>query len=279
MAKVEITKSDLHSVYLRSMLLQISINYERFQAIGYLFALSKVLKKLYADDKEKLARAMIRHLEMFNTMPYLSQPIMGTSVAIEEQNANTDDPDMVFELEESVRNVKVGLMGPFAGIGDSIGWMTMMPILASIGAAMALEGSIIGPIFVYISWNIFNVVFKYAGLMIGYSQGTKILADIRNTNIIEKISNGASVLGLMVLGVLVAQWINVTTLLEVTVNGPDGPVVTSIQEVLDGLIPGLLGLGLTMFLVWLLRRKWTSLKVIGLIFVIALVFSVLKIAA
>ena len=279
MAKVQITKSDLHSVYLRSMLLQISINYERFQAIGYLFSLAKVLKKLHGDNKERLTRAMQRHLEMFNTMPYLSQPIMGTSVAIEEQIANTEDEETVFELEESVRNVKVGLMGPLAGIGDSIGWMTMRPILASIGAAMALDGLVIGPIFFYVVWNIFNIVFKYAGLMVGYNQGTKILSDIKTTNIIEKVTNGASVLGLMVLGVLVAKWINVRTLLEIVVEGPDGPVITNIQSVLDGLIPGLLGLGLTMFLVWLLRRKWTSLKVIGLIFILAFVFSFLKIAA
>ena len=279
MAKVEITKSDLHSVYLRSFLLQISINYERFQALGYTYALLKVLKKLYGDDKEKAARAMARHLEMFNTMPYLSQPIMGTSVAIEEQAANAENEDDMFELEESVRNVKVGLMGPFAGIGDSIGWMTIRPILASIGAAMALEGSIIGPIFFFVAWNIFNMVFKYAGLMLGYNQGSRILSSLKSTNVLDKVTNGASVLGLMVLGMLVAKWINVKTILEATVQGPDGPIVTSIQEVLDGLIPGLLGLGLTMSLVWLMRKKWTSLQVIGLVFVIALVLSVLKIAA
>ncbi len=278
MAKVEITKSDLNSVYARSFLLQISINYERFQALGYLFAISKVLKKLHGDKPEVLKRAMKRHLEMFNTMPYLSQPIMGTSVAVEEQIANVENEDDIFELEESVRNIKVGLMGPFAGIGDAIGWMTIRPIVGAIGAAMALDGNVFGPIFFYVSWNIFNIVFKFVGLRVGYSQGTNILGDIKNSNIIEKLSNGASVLGLMVLGVLVAKWINFTTILQVSIDGPDGPVVTSIQKVLDDVIPGLLSLGLTMFLVWLMRRKWSSLKTIGLIFVLAFVLFALKIS-
>ena len=175
-------------------------------------------------------------------------------------------------------NINVGLMGPFAGIGDSLGWGTVRPVLASVGAAMALGGSVLGPIFFLVMWNLFNFSFRYFTLIYGYNKGTSMMRDIKNSNI-EKISTGASILGLMVLGVLVASWINIKTVLELTVQGPDGPVVTNIQAVLDGLIPGLLGLGLTMLLVAMMRRKWTTTKLIGLIFVAAFVLYFFKIAA
>jgi len=279
MSQVKITKSDLHSAYWRSFFDMASINYERFQTLGYLFSLQKVLKKLYADDKEGLTRACVRHMEMFNTMPLFIPSILGTTIAIEEKVANAEEGEDTAELEESINNIKVGLMGPFAGIGDSLGWGTVRPVLASVGAAMALGGSVLGPIFFLVMWNLFNFSFRYFTLIYGYNKGTSMMRDIKNSNIIEKISTGASILGLMVLGVLVASWINIKTVLELTVEGPDGPVVTNIQAVLDGLIPGLLGLGLTMLLVAMMRRKWTTTKLIGLIFVAAFVLYFFKIAA
>lgn len=279
MSQVKITKSDLHSAYWRSFFDMASINYERFQTLGYLFSLQKVLKKLYADDKEGLTRACVRHMEMFNTMPLFIPAILGTTIAIEEKVANSEEGEDTAELEESINNIKVGLMGPFAGIGDSLGWGTVRPVLASVGAAMALGGSVLGPIFFLVMWNLFNFSFRYFTLIYGYNKGTSMMRDIKTSNIIEKISTGASILGLMVLGVLVASWINIKTVLELTVEGPDGPVVTNIQAVLDGLIPGLLGLGLTMLLVAMMRRKWTTLKLIGLIFVAAFVLYFFKIAA
>jgi len=275
----KITKADLHSAYWRSFFDMASINYERFQTLGYLFSLQKVLKKLYADDKEGLTRACVRHMEMFNTMPLFIPSILGTTIAIEEKVANMEEGEDSSELEESINNIKIGLMGPFAGIGDSLGWGTVRPVLASVGAAMALGGSFLGPIFFLVMWNIFNFSFRYYTLMYGYNKGTSMLRDIKSSNIIEKISTGASILGLMVLGVLVASWINIKTVLELTVQGPDGPVITNLQAVLDGIIPGLLGLGLTMLLVAMMRRKWTTTKLIGLIFVAAFVLYALKIAA
>ena len=135
MSQVKITKSDLHSAYWRSFFDMASINYERFQTLGYLFSLQKVLKKLYADDKEGLTRACVRHMEMFNTMPLFIPSILGTTIAIEEKVANAEEGEDTAELEESINNIKVGLMGPFAGIGDSLGWGTVRPVLASVGAA------------------------------------------------------------------------------------------------------------------------------------------------
>ena len=278
MAEKKITQSDINSVFWRSFFDMGAINYERFQTLGYLFAFQKVFKKLYGDDKEKMTRACLRHMEMFNTMPLLIPPIQGTTLALEEKIANAAPGEDTQEMEDSVNNIKVGLMGPFAGIGDSLGWGTARPIVCSIGASMAAGGSIVGPIFTLIAWNIFNFCLRYYGLVYGYKMGTSMLTTLKSTNIIEKISTGASVLGLMVLGVLTASWVSLKTGIHFEVEGKEynevGELVekvidTKIQDVLDSLMPGLLPLGLVMFLASLMKKGWTTTKLIALVFGIA----------
>lgn len=264
----KITKSDLKKVYWRSMFEMASINYERFQALGFLHAMTPVIKKLYPDEERRKA-AMKRHMEMYNSHPWMIEPILGTTIALEEQNAMGND------VEETINNVKVGLMGPFAGIGDSLFWGTLRPILAGIGAALALQGNIFGPILFLILWNTFNFGFRWYSLNYGYTAGMKMLKDMKKTNIIQKVSDGAAVLGLMVLGVLVAQWITVKTGIQFT----SGNKIFKVQEILDGIMPSMLPLISTLILVKLLRKKITPNKLILSIFVVALILSALKILA
>ena len=195
--EVRITDKEMKSVFWRSLFEMASINYERFQGLGFLYAMSPVIQKLYPDKIRRTA-AMKRHIEMYNSHPWMINPILGTTIALEEKNANGG------ETEEAINNVKVGLMGPFAGIGDSLFWGTLRPILAGIGAAMALQGNIFGPILFLIVWNIINFGFRYYSLQYGYQFGMKMLKDMHQSNIVQRVSEGASVLGLMVLGVLVA---------------------------------------------------------------------------
>lgn len=262
----KVTKDDLKKVFWRSLFDMASINYERFQALGFLFSMTPIIKKLYSDDEQR-QRAMKRHLEMYNSHPWMMNPILGVTIALEEQNAKTGS------VEETINNVKVGLMGPFAGIGDSLIWGTLRPLLAGIGAAFALQGSILGPIIFLLAWNIINFSFRWYSLLYGYNAGIRILKDIKETNIVQKIAEGSSVLGLMVLGVLVAQWVNVKTGLALTV----GDKVLKVQEMLDGIMPSMLPLITTFVLVWFLRKGVTPNKLIIGIFVVALVLSLFKI--
>ncbi|MGB9780844.1 PTS system mannose/fructose/sorbose family transporter subunit IID [Caldanaerobacter sp.] len=262
----KITKDDLKKVFWRSLFDMASINYERFQALGFLFSMSPIIKKLYSDDEQR-QRAMKRHLEMYNSHPWMMNPILGVTIALEEQNAKTGS------LEGTINNVKVGLMGPFAGIGDSLIWGTLRPLLAGIGAAFALQGSILGPIIFLLAWNIINFSFRWYSLLYGYNAGMRILKDIKETNIVQKIAESSSVLGLMVLGVLVAQWVNVKTGLALTV----GDKVLKVQEMLDDIMPSMLPLITTFVLVWFLRKRVTPNKLIIGIFVVALVLSLFKI--
>lgn len=260
--EIKITQEDLNKVYRRSFFEMASINYERFQALGFLFSMAPVLKKLYP-DKEDLKKAMKRHMEMYNSHPWMINPILGTVVAMEEKNANGEN------MEEAINGVKVGLMGPFAGIGDSLFWGTLRPILAGIGAAMALNGNILGPIIFLILWNIINFGFRKWSLDYGYKMGMSMLKDMKKSNIVQKVTEGASVLGLMVLGVLVAQWINIKTGIEF-VNGES---VINLQAMLDSMVPSLLPLLATMAVVYALRKKIKPNTLILVIFVIAFIVA------
>lgn len=290
MAEKKITQSDIMSVYWRSFFDMASINYERFQALPYLFTFQKVFKKLYGDNKERMTRACLRHVEMFNTMPLFIPVIQGTTLALEEKIANTPVEEDTTELEESVNTIKVALMGPFAGIGDSLMWGTFRPIAMSIGASIAASGSVAGPFIALIIWNIVNFSFRYFTLVYGYKAGTTMLADLRSSNIIEKVSTAGSVLGLMVLGVLTASWVSLSTGLELTVEGtkyftdPETGITTevpeivktNIQSVLDGIHPKVLPLALVMFMASLMKKGWTTTKLIVLVFGIALVSAVIS---
>lgn len=162
-------------------------------------------------------------------------------------------------------------MGPLAGIGDSLIWATVRPIIAAIGAGIALQGSFLGPILFLLVFNLFHLGFRYYTLHYAYQKGTALLSNMQENNIIAKLSEGAAVLGLTVLGCLVAQWVSLSITTVLKIQGAK----INIQELLDGIMPGLLPLGLTMLLVFLFNKKLTSGKLVIFIFALALILSLL----
>lgn len=143
-----ITARDLRSVFWRSFTLQGSWNYERQQHMGYAFAMSPALKRIYQDPTE-LGRALQRHLVLFNTTPHLSTFIFGLSIAMEEENQRNPEFN-----EESINAIKTSLMGPLAGIGDSIFWGSLKVIAAGMGIYFAQQGSLLGPILALLVYNL-----------------------------------------------------------------------------------------------------------------------------
>jgi len=262
-----ITEKDLKSVFWRSFFIMSSINYERFQNLGFLYSLAPVFRKLYT-TKESMRDALQRHVKMFNTHPWMANPILGTVVALEEQNAQREEGQE--DMSETINNIKVGLMGPFAGIGDSLFWGTIRPILLGIGASFALQGSIIGPILFLVLWNILNFGFRYYSLMYGYKTGVNMLRDLKQTNIVQKISEGASVLGLIVLGVLVASWVSISTPLSIAT----GESTIQVQEVFDSIMPRMLPLIATMIMVFFLRKGTRPNTILLGIFIISFIASI-----
>ncbi|MDD7795714.1 PTS system mannose/fructose/sorbose family transporter subunit IID [Clostridium sp. 'White wine YQ'] len=262
----KLTRKDLVSVFIRSNFHQGSWNFERMQAIGYAYEMNPVLKKLYT-TKEEQVEALKRHLEFFNTHPYVTSPILGVTCAMEEQRANGADID-----NGAINGVKVGLMGPLAGVGDPIFWGTLRPVLAALGASIATGGSVLGPILFFVLWNVIRLGFRWTTQFYGYKVGANIVKDLAG-NKLQKLTEGASILGLFIMGALVARWtsIKVPFVLSTVTNAQGKEVTTTIQSVLDSLLPGLLALGLTFLCMRLLRKKVSPITLIFGLFALGII--------
>lgn len=259
-----LNKKDMIKIFIRSWYLLGSFNFERMQSIGFCVSLIPALKKLYKGDE--LKAALKRHLEFFNTQPFIASPIMGITAAMEEQRSQGMPID-----EASISGVKVGLMGPLAGVGDPIFWGTARPVLAALGASIALSGSILGPLIFFIAFNAIRLATRWYGLNYGYQKGTEIVADMQG-NKLKKLTEGASILGLFVMGALVSKWTSVNIPYELSrYTGADGvEVITTVQSILDQLIPGLVPLLMTFACMSLLKKKVNPLFIIFGLFAIGI---------
>lgn len=263
----KLNKKDLINIFIRSNFLLGSFNFERMQAIGFCVSLLPALRKVYKDDKPAMAAAMKRHLEFFNTQPFLATPIMGITAAMEEKKANGADIS-----DQTISGVKVGLMGPLAGVGDPIFWGTLRPVLAALGAGIALTGSIMGPLIFFIVFNAIRLATNWYGVMYGYSKGTELVNEMGG-NKMRFLTEGSSVLGLLVMGALVAKWttVNMPLVLSSYTNSAGEQVTTTVQTILDSLMPGIVPLLMTFACMWLLRKNVNPLIIILGLFALGIV--------
>lgn len=264
----KLTDKDLKSMYWRSTTLLGSFNFERMQSMGFCVTMIPAIKRLYS-KKEDQAAALKRHLEFFNTQPWIGSTIMGVTAAMEQEKSNGADID-----DATISGIKVGLMGPLAGVGDPIYWGTLRPVLAALGASLAkATGNLIGPLVFFLGINIARVLTRWYGLKYGYEKGTEIVGDMEG-GVIQKLTQGASILGLFVMGALVSKWtsINVPLVISKYKDAATGKmVVTDVQSILDQLLPGLLALLLTFGCMHLLKRKVNAIWIIFGFFVIGIV--------
>ena len=165
MSEKKLTKGDRFNMFMRTNLQQASFNYERMHALGMCFDMIPAIKRLYETKEEQVA-ALKRHLTFFNVTPAAVGPVLGVTAAMEEAKANGADID-----EGTIGSIKIGLMGPFCGVGDPIFWGTLRPITAAIGASLALTGSALGPVLFFLAFNIVRMAALYFGLEFGYKKG------------------------------------------------------------------------------------------------------------
>ena len=293
--KLQLSKSDRQKVWWRSTFHQGSWNYERMQNLGWAYALIPAIKKLYT-SKEDRAAALERHLEFFNTHPYVAAPIIGVTLALEEERANGAEID-----DTAIQGVKIGMMGPLAGVGDPVFWFTVRPILGALGASLAMAGNIVGPLLFFFGWNIIRMAFLWYTQELGYKAGSEITKDLSG-GIIQKITKGASILGMFILAVLVERWVSITFTVNLPatqlsegayIEFPKGNVTgtelqgilgdvasglsltstqtNTLQGQLDSLIPGLMGLLLTFFCMWLLKKKVSPITIIIGLFIVGII--------
>ena len=258
-AEKMLTTRDLRRMYWRSTFLLGSFNFERMQAMGFCYTLMPAIRKVYRGDKAAEAAALKRHLEFYNTHPWVSSVVFGVTAAMEEQKAKGEEIS-----EETITSVKVGLMGPLAGVGDPIFWGTARPVLAALGASLALNGSIVGPLLFFVGINLLRVLTRWYGLKFGYERGTEMVTEVGGGQL-KKITQMAAIMGLFVMGALVSKWTTIKFPTVVSkVADPDTQIVkvTTVQSILDQLLPGLAALGLTFLCMWLLNKKVNALWII-----------------
>ncbi|HZK65519.1 MAG TPA: PTS system mannose/fructose/sorbose family transporter subunit IID [Puia sp.] len=254
--KINLTNGDLRRVFTRSLLLEANFNFETWQNTGFAYAMIPVLKKL-CTTKESMSRALKRHLQFFNTSPYGSTLILGITAAMEVQNSA--DPE--FDAE-SINAVKSGLMGPLAGVFDSLFWGTFKVIAAGVGTSLAVKGNISGAILFLIIFNTPHLLLRYKLTFTGYKTGTKFLQNLARSHVMDKLTYGASILGLMVIGAMPATLLSIKT--PLIFGTKDSGV--ALQGILDQIVPGLIPLGLTLLVFYFVRINMkTTYLLLGLL--------------
>lgn len=261
----KISKSTLNKVLLRTQGCQFAHNYERMQSLSLTYCFAPVLEELYQDrPQEERVHAIQRHLEYFNTHPIAIPFILGISAALEETTAE--------DQKEAVVAIKTSLMGPFAGLGDSMLNLTWFPIAGSIGASMCVDsGSLIGPMVMFLLINLLYWPLKYFGLHWGYSKGMALIEN-GGVKVFDRLGTLANVLGIMVVGGLIPTTVKLKTALQFSFGEGD-PLV--LQTQLDKVMPCILPVILTFVCYKLIKKgngKNTAQVIIGLI-LFALAFA------
>ncbi|WP_330376052.1 MULTISPECIES: PTS system mannose/fructose/sorbose family transporter subunit IID [Terrisporobacter] len=251
----DLDKKTLNKMVWRSLFLQASFNYERMQAAGWLYGILPGLEKIHT-NKEDLSKSMKHNLDFFNTHPFLVTFVMGIILSLEQQKADT----------QTIRAVRVAAMGPLGGIGDAIFWFTLVPITAGITANMAIGGSLLGPILFLLIFNIVQFGLRYWLMYWSYNLGSKAI-DILTKNA-KEFTRSASLLGVFIVGALTSNY--GATKLAIEIPNGESPIV--IQNILDGILPNIIPLGLTLMLFVLLKKKnWKPVTCIALLLVIGIV--------
>ena len=294
--KITLSKKDRMAVAWRHQFLQGSWNYERMQNGGWCYSMVPAIKKLYSNKEDQVA-ALKRHMEFYNTHPYVSAPVIGVTLALEEDRANGAKVE-----DAAIQGVKVGMMGPLAGVGDPVFWFTLRPILGALGASLALGGSILGPLLFFFGWNILRMLFLWYTQEFGYKVGTSITKDLSG-GLMGKITEGASILGMFIIGSLVQRWVSIsftpvvskvtqpagayidwanlpagtdgirealTQFASLGATGLDAIKTTTLQANLDSLIPGLAAVCLTLLCCKLLKKKVSPIVIILCLFAVGI---------
>lgn len=269
-----IQKKDIISTFIRSNFQQASFNYERIHALAFCVDMIPTIKRVYQTEEEQ-REALKRHLAFFNTTPAMCGPVLGVTMAMEEARANGASIN-----DGTINSLKIGLMGPLAGVGDPLVWGTLRPITAALGASLALTGNIAGPLLFFVLFNLVRLAMKWYGLTYGLSKGIGIVKDLSG-NILPKLTEGASILGLFIMGVLVTKWtsINVPLIVSKTADINGTEIIMTVQGILNDLVPGLLPLGLTLLMMKLLRKKVSPIILIFALFAVGILGYALGILA
>ena len=248
----QLDKKTLNKMVWLSCFLQASFNYERMQSCGWLWGILPGLQKIHT-NKEDLKASMAHNLDFLNTHPFLVTFVMGIVLSLEQNKADT----------KTIRSVRISAAGPLGGIGDALFWLTLVPITAGLTANMAMEGQIIGAILFLLIFNVVQFIIRFGLMYWSYGLGTKAVTLL--TANAKEFTRAASILGIFVVGGLIANYGSTTVRLIV------GETQINIQSLLDGVLPKLIPLLITLGIYVLIKKGWTPVRCIILILVVGIV--------
>ena len=252
---------------------QTCYNYERMMGMACAHTFLPVVKYLYPNDKAKQIDLMTREMEFFNVHPEFGSCILGLAISLEEEKAmGKDIPN------EFITNIKTSLMGPLAGVGDTIWQGVLIPILLAfcIDITLSGNGNVWGAIAYAVLMLVITYAFSYFNFMFGYRAGSSAIMDFLEKGLLNKLLKGASIMGCMVMGGLIVNYVNVKCGIVITTSGS----TFALQESLfDAVLPNILPLGVTMGVYGLMQKKWTSVKIILAIVLVGIVGGLLNILA
>lgn len=259
-------KKMMRTLFWRQNFLMTGINYMRMQGMGYAWTIKPLLKKIYKNEEEYY-EALKRNSMFFNTTPQMAPFIMGLTLSMEEENSNSNDK---FDAD-SINAVKVGLMGPFAGLGDSFFSGTLRIIATGVGLGLAQAGNILGPILFLLVYNIPGFFIRYYGGVLGYKLGSKYIREATESGLLQSVTKAASIMGLMMVGSMSYQMVKFSTTFKVNIEGAD----FELQKVLDSVMIGILPLSAVLVCFVLLSKRVKPMYILFGIIILGLFLTLL----
>ena len=250
-----ITKKDLNKMVWRSLLLQASFNYERMQAAGWLYSILPGLKKIHK-NKHDLSESMKSHMEFFNTHPFLVNIIMGIVLAMEEKKQNRN----------TIRAIRVAMMGPLGGIGDALFWLTLLPICVGIGASLGQDGNPMGAVIFLLIFNVVHFGLRFGLMHYGYNVGTNAISSLKENT--KKVAHAASIVGLTVVGALIASFVKLET--NLVIHAGQAKIALQ-KDLLDKVMPNILPLAYTLLMYYLLKKGLSPVKLIIITVIVGII--------
>jgi PTS system galactosamine-specific IID component len=244
----KLDKKDIDKMSMLSMFEQCCFSFERMQAPGFVLGLLPGLKKIYGSDKKEISEAMKANMDFINTEPHMATFLQGVVLSLEEAGQD----------RELIKNIKTGLFGPLAGLGDAIFWFTLMPISAAICCSLAGRESILGPILYMIIWAISGFSRIWFG-RVGYRVGVGAVESLSKNA--KALTKAAGILGVMVIGGLIPSYVgfNFADTFKITsavvAEGINDIVEVPIQGIFDSVLPSILPLGFVFLLYRLFKSK------------------------
>ena len=267
----KITKNELNkSFWIYQLGCELSNSYERLQSLVFCASMIPAIKKLYSDDKEAQKKALKRHLNFFNTEGTIGSSIQGIAIAMEEEKANG-----AAISDTAITSIKTGLMGPLAGIGDSIIWAGIMPLIISIFIPMSKSGNIFGGIAPLVLYTGITLYVSYLLINKAYTLGRNSIISLLKDGKINQVIHSANILGMMMMGALSASYVKIASPLKFKAVG--GATIV-LQDIFDQIMKGLLPLAAVFIIYYYMQKKGPRYGVIiGTIVVVSIVCSFLGI--